>query len=213
MLYEGHSARHDGRVPDEDAGRALWAGLVAARVQTDGWPVVEVPLRPSNAGGSGTFLAAASDGNQWWVKPLNNMQGQRVIATEAIVGSIGGLLGVAVCETTIVRIPVELAGWSFRPGAVLEAGFAHASRAVQDAVEDRSLRSRDRDDNRRRHVGVYALYDLCWGGDDQWLYSASEDDALYSHDHGWYLPPTGPTWSSEELLAKVDVPHVAPYRR
>ena len=78
-------------------------------------------------------------------------------------------------------------------------------------MEDRALRSRDRDDNRRRHVGVYALYDLCWGGDDQWLYSASEDDALYGHDHGWYLPPTGPSWSSEELLASVDVPHQAPY--
>jgi hypothetical protein len=29
----------------------------------------------------------------------------------------------------------------------------------------------------------------------------------YSHDHGWYLPPTGPSWTVADLEAHVDEPH------
>ena len=56
-----------------------------------------------------------------------------------------------------------------------------------------------------------ALYDWCWGGDDQWLYSEPDDRKLYSHDHGWYLPDVGPNWDESSLARCVDMPHVAPY--
>ena len=79
----------------------------------------------------------------------------------------------------------------------------------RDAVELRSLQYRGRDDNARRHVGVFAVYDWCWGGDDQWLYAEPEDRKLYSHDHGWYLPETGTTWDVDALVARVGEPHVA----
>ena len=162
-------------------------------------------LQPSPRGGSGTFLAADSDGLQWWVKPLNNLQGERVAVTEAIVGAAGRLIGAPVCETAVVVLPEELRGWEFRPGSHLEPGLAHASRAVDTAVEDRQLLHRDHDDNGRRHAGVFALYDWCWGGDDQWLYSASDDKKLFSHDHGFYLPE-GPRWTIRSLEERVDDP-------
>ena len=107
----------------------------------------------------------------------------------------------------MVRLPPEIAGWEFRPGAVIEPGYAHASRAVETASEANQLLYRDRDDNRRRHAGVYAIYDWCWGGDDQWLYAEAEDRQLYSHDHGWYLPETGPGWDESTLAARVDEAH------
>lgn len=188
-----------------------WNGLVAGRSDPVAPLVVELPLTPSPAGGSGTFLAEASDRRRWWVKPQNNLQGPRVIVTEYVVASAGYLIGAPVCEVAVVEIPEEIAGWEFRPGAHLEPGLAHASLAVDDAQEARALEYRDRDDNERRHAGVCALYDWCWGGDDQWLYCETDDRKLYSHDHGWYLPENGPDWSQATLLARVDEPHPAGY--
>lgn len=147
------------------------------------------------------------DGTQWWVKPLNNNQHPRVTITEAIVAAAGALIGAPVCDAAVVFLPREIAGWEFRPGRRIESGFAHASRGIASAVEHRSLQHRERDDNARRHVGVFALYDWCWGGDEQWLYAEPEDRKLYSHDHGWYLPETGPTWDVNALVARVGEAH------
>jgi hypothetical protein len=187
-----------------------WRGLVHDRVDPTDALVVEQPLASSPSGGSGTFLAVASDRRRWWVKPQNNLQGPRVIVAERIVGRMGTLLGAPVCEVAVVIIPEELAGWEFRPGAKLEPGVAHASLAINDAQELRQLEYRDRDDNRRRHAGVFALYDWCWGADDQWLHCESDDRKLYSHDHGMYLPD-GPAWTEATLLARVDEPHPVGY--
>jgi hypothetical protein len=189
--------------------RDEWNGLIHQRTDGDSAPVIEVPIKPSPRGGSGTFLAADSTGMQWWVKPLNNNQGERVTVTELIVAKVGELLEAPVCECSAVRLPPEIEGWEFRPGSTIVAGLAHGSRSVTGVQEDRQLLYRDRDDNVRRHAGVLALYDWCWGGDDQWLYSEPEDRQLYSHDHGWYLPETGPTWSEPTLAARVDEAHTA----
>ena len=170
-------------------------------------PIIVLPLQPSPRGGSGTFLAVDTEDREWWVKPLNNAQNERVVVTESIVGAAGRLIGAPVCETAIVYLPESLEGWEFRPGRSLESGFAHASLAVEAAVEDRQLRSRDDDDNRVNHVGVFALYDWCWGGDPQWLYSSAGENRIFSHDHGWYLPEVGPTWTEQALVHCVDEPH------
>ena len=188
--------------------RASWNGRISgSRSSKSCGPVISMALQPSPRGGSGTFLAADSELRQWWVKPLNNLQGERVTVTEAIVGAVGQLIGAPVCETAVVALSEGLRGWEFRPGSPLEPGFAHACKAVDNAVEDRKLLYRDRDDNRARHAGVFAFYDWCWGGDDQWLYSETDDKKLFSHDHGWYLPEVGNTWTQESLAAKVDEPH------
>jgi hypothetical protein len=73
-------------------------------------------------------------------------------------------------------------------------------------LEERDLLHRDEDDNQRRHAGVFALYDWCWGNDDQWLYVTGDENRVYSHDHGHYLPG-GPDWTSQQLVADVDVAH------
>ena len=172
---------------------------------------MEIPIKPSPKGGSGAFFAADSERRQWWVKPLNNNQDARVTVTEAIVAAVGSLIGAPVCDSSVVLLPAEIAGWEFRPGLSIQEGYAHGSRHVANAVEYRSLRDRERDDNAKRHVGVFALYDWCWGGDDQWLYAELEDAKLYSHDHGWYLPETGATWDIGALIARAHEAHVAPW--
>lgn len=158
-------------------------------------------------GGSGAFQARDADRREWWVKPVNNLQSPRVTVTEHIVGRAGTLIGAPVCEVSVVSLPEALAGWEFRPGRKLEPGLAHGSRAVPDPRESRRLDHAQRDDNGRRHPGLFALYDWCWGGDGQWLYCWTDDLKVYSHDHGWYFPETGPNWSVDALLARWDEAH------
>jgi len=188
-----------------------WTGLIKGRSDPTDSIRVEVPITYSPAGSSGTFLALASDQRRWWVKPLNNAQGPRVTLTEHLIACAGRLIGAPTCQAAVIEIPAEVAGWEFRPGLYLEAGLAHASLAVDDVQEARTLDYRERNDNQRRHAGVYAIYDWCWGGDEQWLYCETADRKLYSHDHGFYLPETGPDWTKETLLARVNEPHQFPH--
>lgn len=99
------------------------------------------------------------------------------------------------------------------PNWVVDSDYAHASRAI-DHCDERGrpqFDARARDDNRRRQVGIYALYDLFFGFDQQWLYDIDDDRAIYSHDHGLYLPPVGSgSWTESELIALVDEAHQLP---
>lgn len=185
-----------------------WRGSLVHRQGPDNPPVIKLPLNKSTDGGTGAFLAADQDGKRWWIKPLNNGQAARTTVTETIVGSAGHLIGAPVCESAVVYLPAEIAGYEFQRGRTLEEGYAHASRHVNGVVLSRQLRDRSRDDNSRRHAGVFAIYDWCWGADDQWLYAEPEDGKLYSHDHGWYLPGPGHTWSINTLTQCVDEPHL-----
>jgi hypothetical protein len=168
---------------------------------------VVLPLQPSAQGGSGAFLARCSDGQRWWIKSQNQMQGGKVIVTENIVGRVGALVGAPVCDVAVVRIPSAIAGWEFRPGQRLVEGFAHASRDVPDVIQEGTLLFRADDDNARRHVGIYALYDWCWGGDNQWLYCTTDENRIHSHDHGWYLPDVGNDWTEASLTAQQGTTH------
>jgi len=165
-----------------------------------------MPLRASSAGGSGSFLVLADDGRRYWCKSLNNFQGPRISVTEQIVGRLAALIEAPACEVALVRLDA-VAGWEFRPGSgrLVEAGWAHGSVAVDPAVETRSLEHRTENDNRRRHCGIYALCDWLAGSDVQWLYGVAEDNAYYSHDHGYYL--AGPDWTPATLTAGRDAPY------
>src|SRR3954454_4145395 len=115
-----------------------WTGAVHDRESTADL-IVEVPLQPSPQGGSGTFLASLSDGERWWVKPLNNPQSPRVPTNELVVGRGGITISAPVCEVVLAEIPQDIVGWAFRPGCVLEVGLACASKHVVNAQEIRNL--------------------------------------------------------------------------
>ena len=163
------------------------------------------PLRQSKQGGSGSFLVRADDGARYWCKVLNNTQGVPLVpVNEQIVGRLGALIGVAVCEARLVEIPPALAGWEFRPGHTLQPGIAHGSLAVDGAVETHSLDHRGDVDNAERHAGYYALHDWLGGSDPQWLYAPAAGNRYYSHDHGHYL--FGPAWTAEILAQRAGDP-------
>jgi hypothetical protein len=81
----------------------------------------------------------------------------------------GALIDAPVCEVAVIEIPPELEGAEFRPGFALQPGLASGSRHVEGVLEHRNLVHLEDDDNRARHAGVFALYDWCWGADDQWF--------------------------------------------
>ena len=70
------------------AERDEWRGLLGSRRDSGKVLLIEQPLRPSVEGGSGVFLARADDGQRWWVKTENNLQGPKVIVIEYLVGSL-----------------------------------------------------------------------------------------------------------------------------
>lgn len=184
-----------------------WAEGVTGRTEpAQDSLTLRAPLGQGTGGGSGSFWGAASDGNRWRVKPLNGPHGEMAPVNEFLVGRAGKMIVAPVCDVSLIVIPSDVAGWEFSPGLTLETGVASASREVAGCHEERVLSHRDEDDNKRRHVGVYALYDWCWGGDDQWLYETPADEAVHSHDHGLYFPG-GPDWRAQDLSSLIGEPH------
>jgi hypothetical protein len=161
-------------------------------------------LQQSTAGGSGSFLVLADDGNRYWCKALNNPQGQRVPINEQIVARLGLLIGAPVCIPELVLIPPALTGWEYRPGIALVEGWVNGSLALEPVVETRTLQDRSSDDNARRHAGIYALFDWVGGPDPQWLVRGPESE-YFSHDHGGYFPNDG-NWDAAVLQAAVATP-------
>ncbi|MEB0286784.1 hypothetical protein QN345_00180 [Cryobacterium sp. 10I1] len=158
------------------------------------------PLQTTESG-SGTFLGLASDGNQYWIKAPNNPQGVRTLAAEVVVHGIGALIGAPVCRTALVNIPISMnsLNWWFTPQHKLTGGIGHGSLNVDSViVSDEWTTYSARDNNRARQAQVFALWDLCMGGDPQWLHDTSDDYSIWTFDHGFWLGGDG-DWSSESL--------------
>jgi hypothetical protein len=187
--------------------RSDWLDKLKGLRRNDADVRLEAPLQQGSRGGSGAFLGLGSDQQRYWIKPLNNIQGIRVPVTEQIVGRIGFLIEAPICIVHTIEIPSEFVGWEFRSGRKLEAGIAHGSKHIDQVADVGGMDRRNNDDNARRHARMMALFDWCWGGDQQGLVALADESRYYSHDHGWYLPPEGPTWDVASLEATVDAPH------
>lgn len=195
--------------------RADWVGLVRSRNDDFDRLVLTVPNASAVGTWSGPFRGIASDGREYFVKSMATCPaGQQMsLAIERVVAEIGQLINAPVCTTSLIRIPALLARWEPRPGIAVGEGLAHASLALTRADEQGRprLAARGQDDNRRRHVGVYGLFDWCCGADNQWLYDLNSDCTLYSHDHGLYLPPVGTGSITEaDLQSELNTPYVLP---
>jgi hypothetical protein len=191
-----------------------WSGQVRGR-NDDFDSLWVVAPEPSGGSWGGPFRATANDQRSYFVKSLQTcpQDQQASLAVEQVVAQVGGLIGAPVCETSLILIPAALAGWTARPGSPpLQEGLAHASLALSHAEEHRpALIARTDDNNCRRQVGVYALYDWCFGTDQQWLYDLDSDRMIFSHDHGLYFPPAGRGgWTRQDLVNHAGQAHELP---
>lgn len=189
-----------------------WNGLIKDR--NDDFDDLRMTALLATGGNSFArpFLAAADDGRRYWVKCIDTcpQHSKMSVAIEHIVSNVGRLINAPVCESNLIRIPGELAGWPLGKGH-LQAGIAHASLALSKVIERRpALASHTRDDNPRRRVGVYAMWDWCFGSDPQWLYDLDNDESVYSHDHGLYLPSNDGSWGRRYLIQCADEPNELP---
>ena len=181
--------------------------MAIVRNQVDGVMAV-LPLRKSTHGVSASFMVRADDEQDYWCKAVNNPASPRVPTNEQVAGRLGALIGVSVALPALVNVDA-LGAWEFHPGLKLLGGWVHGCRAVEGALETRALDHRTDDDNRVRHAGFYALMDWLSGGDQQWLYTGSAENAYYSHDHGHFFPG-GPDWSPTTLTAVGTIPQQLP---
>jgi hypothetical protein len=193
-----------------------WSGLIKDR-NDDFDSIWVVAPQPAVGGYSGAFRVTASDKRDYFVKSLQTCPAdqQASVAVERIVALLGSLIGAPVCEISLIRVTADLVGWEPRPGCRLQEGLAHASVALNHAEEQRTtLAARSNNDNRRRHVGVYALHDWCFGTDLQWLHDLDNERMMFSHDHGLYFPPEGRGgWTRQDLITQLDQAHELPDAR
>nr|WP_109774845.1 HipA family kinase [Quadrisphaera granulorum] len=150
----------------------------------------------------------ADDEQQWWVKHETRTSGKSLV-NELVVGRLGKLIGAPVCDVALIDLASNLLPYELRSGELVRAGTCVASRHLGDAlVEVRPpVPHRTDDDNRRRHAGLLALVDWCFGRDVQHLQDAGQDFATTSHDHGQYFP-LGPGWDPAALSSAVHTPVV-----
>ena len=190
---------------------AEWAGLIPGDRASGSTLSLTMPLKKSEKGGSGAFRARASDGLEYYVKAPNHAQGGKVLVSEFVVAALGNYLGPGICRVQPIEIDSTFVGWEFKDGLVLQEGWGTASGVVPYATDEGGQPlHRGEDDNANRHVTMFALYDLCWGGDGQWLFS-SVDSSVHSHDHGWYFPPEGADWNPVELRARAEEARTCPW--
>lgn len=203
--------------------RADWKGLVASRAEPTAGPFIKVRV-PTGArvSWSSPVRVTATDGYDYFAKfpekcTVKDPKGGMSVAVEMVAAELGRLIKAPVCDTELLRVPDELLDdTALLDGVTVTSTVVHGSRALANAAEKKPrLPGRLRDNNRRRHVGVYAMWDWFVGSDPQWLVDLNTDWAIYSHDHGMYLPPpnTGEWlhraghWTEQELQDWVRLPH------
>lgn len=171
--------------------RSDWADLLS-RQEHPPHVVASIHLDGPGPTWSAPIKIGASDGETYWVKTREGCQaGGTSLAIEQVLGRAAQLIGVSVVSPQLIMIPGDGLGIVVR-GAALAGGYAHGSRAVGTCFERRQPPEfRSQDENARRHVGLYLLYDWAFGADLQYLYDTRADSAAYSHDHGLYLGSNG----------------------
>lgn len=138
------------------------------------------------------------------------MQSQRVPIVEQIVGRLGRVLGQTFCTVRTMEIPTDFEAVQYCHSRALLPGIAHASLNVEGGEYIDELTFRRRDDNRRNHAAILAMWDLCWGRDEQWLTDGTADERYYSHDHGLFLDPSAGVWGTAEFEALAVEPRPLP---
>ncbi|MFI8565688.1 hypothetical protein ACIGGF_03895 [Rhodococcus sp. NPDC078407] len=165
-------------------------------------------LLPMHAPESGTraFRGLAASGKTYWIKVPFQDQGPRILATEQIVTALGHLIEAPVRDTALMDISDDWSGQLSGSGLTLRACVAHASLELNDAEERRDQTYLRDDDNARRWPKWAALWDWCFGSDEQWLYEHGDANrSMWSFDHNMWIHDAR-NWDADSCLRSHDVP-------
>lgn len=168
------------------SARADWAGLLVG---------VERPLAEAQifaiaqvaSTGSLPFLGLAVNGDRYWVKCLGNPHGVDSLIAERVVEALARKLDAPMRPSVLVEVPEHLTHDSRLIGSGNQAGIAHGSLLLDSCDVKNVLDSAKRDGNSFRQPRFIALWELCYGEDEQWLYDRDNEEQVWSFDHGYWI--------------------------
>lgn len=191
-----------------------WRGRVGPLQSCQPALTLRFPLRIALGSHSGAFLGLADDELRYWIKLPGNPQSTQVLVNDFVASMLARLLEAPAPVTSPILVRADLVNaWDGRsrwhgvkPQFVVDV-VGHASLNGAGAVErtDPVPEFTKRDDNRLRQARLAGFWDLCFGCDPQWLYSSSDDQSLWSFDHGYWFGSDENDWDSVSLLRLVHV--------
>lgn len=186
QIPEGWAAQplHE-RLAEEDSGAATRVALIqVGQAQTGSYPA----------------LLFASNLDYYWCKWPGNPHGNQSLVHELVVAGLGSLIGAPTPEGVLIEVDAHLAA-SIRSadGTKARAGVWFGLGMV-DGTERVAIQGQYRgQENRRRLARYLALWELCLGGDAQFMYEESRGHRMWSIDHGlWFDGEQGP-WERKQL--------------
>lgn len=137
--------------------------------------------------GSIPFLGLAVNGGRYWVKCIGNPHGVDSLMAERVVEALARKLDAPMRSSVLVHVPGHLIQDSRMVGSGNQAGVAHGSVLLDSCDVKSVLDSVGRDGNKIRQPRFIALWELCSGEDEQWLYDRENDEQVWSFDHGYWI--------------------------
>lgn len=183
----------------DHSARADWAGLLAGVVR----PVAEAQIfaiAQVASTGSLPFLGLAVNGDRYWVKCLGNPHGVDSLVAEHVVEALARKLDSPMRPSVLVGVPEHLMHDPRLVGSGNRAGIAHGSLLLDSCDVKNVLDSVNRDGNSVRQPRFIALWELCYGEDEQWLYDRENEEQVWSFDHGYWI-----TGGEPEPLTPLDL--------
>lgn len=166
--------------------RGSWSGLLAGRERPVAEAAIFAVAQVANTG-SVPFLGLAEDGQRYWVKYMGNAHGVDSLMAERVVEALARKLDSPMRRSVLVEVPDHLTHDSRLSGSGIQAGVAHGSLFLGSCQEKNVLDSVGHDGNSVRQPRFIALWELCFGEDEQWLYDRDNEDQVWSFDHGYWI--------------------------
>lgn len=185
--------------PVDYAVRESWLGLLAARAR----PMPEAAIfaiAQVASTGSVPFLGLAVNGGRYWVKCIGNPHGVDSLMAERVVEALARKLDAPMRPSVLVEVPEHLIHDPRLLGSGNQAGVAHGSLLLESSEVKNVLDCVGRDGNNVRQPRFIALWELCFGEDEQWLYDRDNEEQVWSFDHGYWI-----TGGEPEPLTAMDL--------
>lgn len=141
--------------------------------------------------GARPLMLAGEDRETYWAKGPGNPHGNLSLAHEWIVSELSRTIGGPLAPGVLLDIDSDLLQGLAIDGVRREAGTWFGSRVIS-GEESTSLQLAKRDGNPERIPYYLALWHLCLGFDSQFVFDKSQNDQVWSIDHGlWFANGAG----------------------
>lgn len=145
-------------------------------------------------------LLKCNDTRHYVVKGLQDAKQHmgKVLTNEQVAGRLALAMGAPVPEVVLVDLPGALIAAEPRLQHI-RPGICHGSLYLGDNMGRRGIENWGLAENRPRFARLAVLYGWAGSADDQFIYSTSPPELVYSVDHGHFFGPGNPSWDVDSL--------------